>query len=285
MDDITPLRYLTSETLEQEAALVQTKPSMQRGQGVGGWPEGDATFFGAPRDGDAFITYYQRSRHLFGDLKIEILDADGRVLEQMAGSARRGLNRATWSMRVAPPRVPPAATIAGAATIGPRVLPGNYTVRLTKGKQTYTTTLVVAPDPRAEYSVEDRRKNFDAAMRVHALFGDMTTLVERINAVRARLAGLARNAAAGSKARTDLAKLEAEADELRKKVVATREGGAITGEERLRERVADLYGSLVFYEGAPTDDQLRAIGTLTGELADVRTEFDAFEKKLPAARR
>lgn len=283
IDDITPLRNLTSETLEQEAALVQTKPSVQRAQGMGGWPEGDATFFGADRDGDAFITYYQRSRHIFGNLKIEILDAQGTVLEQMAGSARRGLNRATWSMRVSPPRVPPAASIAGAAAVGPRVLPGDYTVRLTKGTQTYTTTLTITPDPRAEYSVEDRRRNFDAAMRVHALLGEMTTVMERITGARARIAGLASQMPAGDNARAELAALDAGADALRKKIVATREGGAITGEERLRERVADLYGTFVFYEGAPTDDQLRAIDTLTGELNDVRAEVDAFLKKsLPA---
>jgi hypothetical protein len=201
------------------------------------------------------------------------------VLEQMAGSARRGLNRATWSMRVAPPRVPPAASIAGAATVGPRVLPGDYTVRLTKGKQVYTRTLTVAPDPCAEYSIEDRRRNYDGAMRVHALFGEMTALMERLMGARARIAGLAGPMPAGDKSRAELVKLDAAADALRKKIVATREGGAITGEERLRERVADLYGTFVFYEGAPTDDQMKAIDTLTGELNDVKAEVDAFLAK------
>ena len=286
VDDITPLRTLTSDVLSQEAALIGGGPSPQRISGSAGWPEGNATFFGPSRPDNAVITYYQRSRHLFGDLKLEILDSQGRKLEEFPGSARRGLNRVTWAMRVAPPRVPPAASIAGAATVGPRVVPGEYTVRLTKGKQVYTSKLTVAPDPRADYTVEDRRKNFDAAMRVHALFGEMTDLVERIagfrGEVRSRIAKLPET----DSVRTGLAKFDSDADLIRKKIVATREGGAVTGEERLRERVADLYGALVFYEGRPADYQLEAIDALTKELSDVKSEFDAFvTKSLPEVNR
>jgi hypothetical protein len=35
------------------------------------------------------------------------------------------------------------------AAQGPRVLPGTYTVKMTKGDQTYTTTLNIVIDPRA----------------------------------------------------------------------------------------------------------------------------------------
>jgi photosystem II stability/assembly factor-like uncharacterized protein len=276
VDDITPLRTLSSDVLSQEAALIGGRPSPQRISGSAGWPEGNATYFGPSRPDDAVITYYQRSRHLFGDLKIEILDAQGRKVEEFAGSARRGLNRVTWSMRVAPPRVPPAASIAGAATVGPRIVPGEFTVRLVKGKQVYTTKLTVAPDPRADYTVEDRRKNFDAAMRVHALFGEMTDLVERIAGFRTELRGRIVKLAESDAVRTGLARFDNDADVIRKKIVATREGGAITGEERLRERAADLYGSLVFYEGAPADYQLASIEALARELSDIRAEFDAF---------
>jgi len=42
-------------------------------------------------------------------------------------------------------------------------------------------------------------------------------------------------------------------DELRSKIVATKEGGAITGEERIRELLGQLYGSVNNYEGRPTN--------------------------------
>ena len=59
---------------------------------------GDATFTGDnPPDG-AVITYYQKSRHLFGKFKLEMLDASGRVVDELPASKRPGLNRVVWSM-------------------------------------------------------------------------------------------------------------------------------------------------------------------------------------------
>ena len=40
-------------------------------------------------------------------------------------------------------KVPPAATAAFGAAVGPRVLPGTYTVKMTKDKNVYTTPLAV----------------------------------------------------------------------------------------------------------------------------------------------
>ena len=41
----------------------------------GGWVNGDAAFVGPNPPDDAIITYYQKKRHIFGDLKIEVLDS------------------------------------------------------------------------------------------------------------------------------------------------------------------------------------------------------------------
>ena len=67
--------------------------------------------------------------------------------------------------------------------IGPRVLPGIYTVKMTRGTETYTTKLDVQLDPRATYTVADRKLELDAAMRVYALLGDLSFDVDRINGV------------------------------------------------------------------------------------------------------
>jgi hypothetical protein len=58
--------------------------------------------------------------------------------------------------------------------------------------------------------------------------------------------------------------------------VATKEGGAITGEIRIREKTTELYGDLVDYEGRPTDYQTARLAALQKELADVVQEFDTF---------
>jgi hypothetical protein len=182
-------------------------------------------------------------------------------------------------MNVKPPRVPPAAQVAGSATRGPRVVPGTYTVRMTKGDQTYETKITVGLDPRSPFTVADRRAQFDAAMKVHAMFGDMSDLVARIQGVRT--SGLAAGAKLpeGDALRAQLAALTEKADTLRKKIVATKEGGAITGEERLREHMADLYGGILQYEGRPAATLIAYTAALRRELDDVAAEFEAFRAK------
>lgn len=68
-------------------------------------------------------------------------------------------------------------------------------------------------------------------------------------------------------------------DDIRRKIVATKEGGAITGEERLRENLAELYGNVNGYEGRPSRTQVERTNTLSRELADVIRDFDAWAAK------
>ena len=171
------------------------QPAVQRILASGGWGWGDAAFDGAEPAGDAAqITYYQKKRHIFGDLKLEVFDVrTASSSTTLPTSKRRGLIRAAWSMRVKPPRVPPAATLAFGANNGPRVLPGTYTVKMTKDKAVYETKLEIVADPRSKHTPEDRKAQFDLAMKLYGMLGDMTFAVERING-RARGSRRARRA-------------------------------------------------------------------------------------------
>ena len=72
-------------------------------------------------------------------------------------------------------------------------------------------------------------------------------------------------------------------DAVRKQIVATTEGGAITGEERLREHTDQLYGAIMTWEGKPGDYQLARIDALRKELSDVTRDFEqVVTKDLPA---
>jgi hypothetical protein len=186
-------------------------------------------------------------------------------------------------MRLKAPHVPPAATAAFEAAYGPRILPGTYTVKMTRGKETYTTQLVVELDPRTKFNIEDRKLEFDAAMKLHRLLGEMSFDVDRINgahdALMERAARLKGDDIFGKQLRGLGGKVEA----MRKKIVATTEGGAITGEERIREKTTALYGAIISYEGRPGDYQVARIDSLKKELDDVASEFEAFvSKELPA---
>jgi hypothetical protein len=275
IDDDTPVRQVTDLILQNEAQFLETRPVTQQIEGNGGWVQGDGRFVGQnPQDG-AMITYYQRTRHLFGPIKLEILDASGKVIDTIPASKRRGLNRVPWSMRVPPPRVPKAAQLAFNATRGPRVVPGTYTVRLTKDKQVYESKLAIKLDPRAKFTVEDRQAQFDAATRMIKMFGDMSDIVDKINAARAMLAQGSAKLPADDPFAKQVRDFSTKLDDVRKKIVATKEGGAITGEERLREHADSVYGAILSYEGRPTQYQMERIDVLQRELDDVVKEFNA----------
>ena len=274
VDDIVPLRNLTSSVMTQEVAFVTARPVQQRIEGSGGWANGDAVFVGDNPPDAAVITYYQRERHLFGKLKIEILDSTGCVIDEVPASKRSGLNRVTWSMREKPPRVPPAAQIAFFGTRGPRLVPGDYTVRLTKAGKTYETKLTTGLDRRAKYTTEDRKAQYDAVMRVHALFNDESALMDRILVLRRGVAKTSSAISENDPLKKTIKGFDDKIDNVRKRIVATKEGGAITGEERLREHTDQLYGALLSYEGKPGDYQLAYINALRRELGDVSKDFE-----------
>jgi photosystem II stability/assembly factor-like uncharacterized protein len=281
IDDISSLRTLTPDLMAKDAVLLDSS-SIQYLNSNGGWPEGDATFSGPSRTQDAFITYYQKGRHIFGDMKIEIIDPDGKVVDTIAGSKHRGLNRATWSMRLKPPTVPPAASAAFGAATGPRVLPGTYTVKMTKGDKVYTSKLKLVLDPRATYNEQDRRQQFDLAMKLYKMMERMSFAVDSMVSLRDTATARAAKLPIKDPLRTSVQQLGQQVDALRSKIVATKEGGAITGEERIREYLTSVYGDVNNYDGKPTNSQAERTDALGHELEDVIKELDQLTaKQLP----
>ena len=277
IDDISPLRSLTAQTLAAEVALVPSRPVEQRIQGNGGWAEGDATYSGENPPSGATITYYQKARHVIGRMKLEILDSSGKVVDEIPASKRRGLNRVNWSMRTKPPVVPPAASLAGSSAFGERFPPGNYTVRLTKSGQVVNEPLTLTLDKRATFSAADRQAQFDASERVKGMFARMSKVVAEINAVRMQAAALAASASTPADIKAAAMQLNGKADAMRKEIVATTEGGAITGEERLREHVDEIFGAINSVEDRPTAYQLARVEALDRELREVEAQWAALQ--------
>ena len=153
---------------------------------------------------------------------------------------------------------------------------------MTKDKNVYTTPLQVITDPNAKYTPEDRKANFDLAMKLKGEITDMAFAVEQMNAVRAALEDRASKLSVTDATAKKLRAASDDVDTLRKKLVATKEGGMITGEERLRENITDVYGNTIFYEGRPSQMQTDRTEAIGREMADVQKDFDSWaSKELP----
>ncbi|PYS95999.1 MAG: hypothetical protein DMF65_13570 [Acidobacteria bacterium] len=116
-------------------------------------------------------------------------------------------------------------------------------------------------------------------MKLTKLLGEMTYDADKINGMRLTLDERASRLAAEDPLRKRLQDASAQVDVLRKKIVATKEGGAITGEERLREFLTNLYGDVNFYEGRPSQTQEERADALSHELGDVVKDFDDWAAK------
>src|SRR5260370_33616889 len=116
-------------------------------------------------------------------------------------------------------------------------------------------------------------------MKLYNLLAHMTYAVDAIEGVRdaanARMAKLPQK----DSLRPQLQQVAGKCDEFRSKIVATKEGGMVTGEERIREHIGQVYGSVVTYEGRPTDYQEGRAGALAHELEDVITDFQKLTQR------
>jgi photosystem II stability/assembly factor-like uncharacterized protein len=282
VDDITPLRTLTQEVVQKDVAFLESRPTPMYIPSFEFAFGDDSQFEAANPPEAAMITYYLKKRHLIGDLKLEVYDRDGNLVSTLPGGKRRGLNRVPWPMRARPPKIPPSSTFAFAvfSLVGPRAAEGTYTVKMIKGKETYTSTLSLVPDPRSKVSAEERKAQRETAWKLYGMLERLSFVVESITDLRDQ----ARARAAGLPDKDGLRKrLLAFADTMegeRAALVATREAeGGISGEEKLREELTVLYGNVNGYEGRPTESQVARMGVLEKDLDAARTKLDATTDK------
>jgi photosystem II stability/assembly factor-like uncharacterized protein len=284
LDDISPLRALNAKVLASDVAFLETRPSAQvipAGEGLWG---NDEQFIGRPRTEAAVITYYLKKRHIFGDLKLEIYDSAGKLISTVPGGKRRGINRVEWAMREKPPKVPPAAGMVPNmfAFFGPRVMDGAYTVKLIKGDANYTTQLKVVPDPRSQHTRQDRELQYATTTKLYDMLGRMTYIADAVVDARDQARDRVGKLAAADPLRKRVQALADALEGLRGRLVATREGGGITGEEKIREKLGDLYGNVNGYEGRPTQSQIDRADAMGKELDMVFADFTALTKQFDA---
>ncbi|MDX1571055.1 MAG: hypothetical protein R3200_11260 [Xanthomonadales bacterium] len=271
IDDITPVRALTSEVLESDLALLPSRPAVMVSGGQLQQFGGHEQFVGVNPPEAATISYYLKKRHMFGDLLLRIYDADGELITTLPGGKRRGINRVAWPMRLKPPKFPPSTNLVP-GFLGPRVPEGSYRFELVKGKQSVEGEVALVPDPRSPHSAEDRRLQQELSLELYGMLNDLTYLVESLNDSAAALEDRSAQLSGRDARRTSgLAEdLKTFADTL----VATSEAGPLSGEMKLREHLGTLYGHVSGYDGRPTATQQRRKEELLAELEEARIHGD-----------
>ena len=163
--------------------------------------------------GPTRIRYYlaeeTESEETDGEVTLTILDADGEILEEVTGSpgeddaqqsgaggffaplgsgpatltAEPGLNTFTWRLREEAPDVPDDVTLWGIAP-GRPVLPGTYTVQLSRGDWSQEQQIVVGINPKPGVTAEDLRLQHEFLGEVGDAIGEMYDGLRRLRDIK-----------------------------------------------------------------------------------------------------
>jgi photosystem II stability/assembly factor-like uncharacterized protein len=307
LDDITPLRTLSAETLNQDAQLFAPRPayrlrsitepmSMPDDPTEGTNPPYGANidFFlkTAPRDGDSAVR---------DKMKIVISDAAGKTVRTLnvGKDLTAGINRVWWDLRTDPSteiklRTPPlhvpdfrmaADGTRRFPTAGPLsilVPPGSYTVKLVGiGDRERSQPLTIRKDPLTEGTEQDIAAQTKVMLQIR---DDMNTVAKAINdaeTVRQQIAQL--KALMGD---SDAVKsVKQAADDLDAKILdiesrlfnVTATG---RGQDMLRtasqmvEKLSHLADVVSYVDFRPTDSQFEVQTKLSQEIARDRERLD-----------
>lgn len=276
LDDLTPMRNITAEVLESEAFILPTRVNYINGIRLGSnFSSNVGMYIGQNAPEDAQIIYYLKERAVTGDVKVEIYDNSGNLLKSIPGTKRKGINRVSWDMRLKPPKVAPGVTPDQSGFIGPFISEGTYIVKLTNGDKIYSGTLEIIHNPNSPYKKEDIVLRNEITMKIFRMHEDLAYTVYNINNVKDETKKFMDEGKVSEGTGDELInKLE----ELRKTCVATKESKGITGEERLRERISELYTGISFFGGTPTQQQIERIDGLEFELDNTSQQADEIYK-------
>ena len=269
IDDLTPLRKLDTTALDQEVAFLESRPSLMVIPVFEFGFNGDGEFVGETPAEVAHITYYLKRRHMFGDLKLEVYDAQQQLIASIPGGKRRGINRVEWPMRLAAPKTAPGASLVPNffSLMGPRVPAGKYTVKMIKGKDTFTSTITLQHDPRSKHSAADQALQRKTVTHLYAMVERLAVLIEGIIATRDKARG------------SGDATLADEMERQRVALVSSKQGEGISGEEKLREELGTLYGNVNMHEGRPTSSQLSRMAALEQQLNEAAARYEKAVKR------
>ena len=304
LDDMTPLRQLDSKVTTGQAFVFKPKLTyrFRRNKNTDTPLPPEEPAGKNPPDGA--IIHYRLASAAKTPVVLDILDAAGRVVrsfssadsvepiekdfnaptywvrppQRLASSA--GTHRFVWDLHYPPPKVLaheyPISAIFGDTPrypLGPAVLPGVYTVRLTVDGRAYSQPLTVKMDPRVQISEAGLKLQRDIGVRVNdAISRDFAALAQ----VRERR-GLLRTQREGAKA-GEIADSLVSLDSLLLGLESGLPGSTAENLVRLNGELAGLLDTVEGADAEPTTQAVSAAADLERALAAVLSRWSEIQR-------
>jgi photosystem II stability/assembly factor-like uncharacterized protein len=192
-----------------------------------------ATFGQNPANG--VVVYYSLKSKPTTDVVIEFLDSNGKSIRKFTGRLPRpgaggagsagqtpasggddegfggaparvstdpGLNRFVWDLRYADAVRFPGMILWAGETRGPRIVPGNYQVKLTVDGSTMTEAFELKPDPRLTTTAAEYTKQLDLSLKIRDKLSETHNAIIQIRDVKKQVDDLAKRLAGQPNAKT-----------------------------------------------------------------------------------
>ncbi|MGE3467797.1 MAG: glycosyl hydrolase, partial [Pyrinomonadaceae bacterium] len=214
--DNLPVLYQLADAEKAAAFLFKPEDPYRTAGGGGGNLPPTATVGRNPQPG-VVVNYYLKDKPA-KDIKIDFLDAGGKVLRSFTGRVEAaggsaapgggpggfgggnpqvpleiGLNTFAWNFRLPNATTLPGLIMWGGSLAGPRIPPGSYQTRLTvDGKVIGTEGFTVRADPRLSTTQEDFAKQYDLMVRINAKLSETHRSILEIRDLRTQLEAVSR---------------------------------------------------------------------------------------------
>ena len=184
LDDLTIL-YQLAEARRANAFLFKPEDAYRTaGFGGGFVPPAEATFGANPPNG-AVVHYFLKSKPQ-KEITLEFLDAGSKTVRKITTKTAKegtpaapqgrfgeptvpaeiGLNEFVWNYRLPNATGLPGLILWGGSLAGPKVVPGNYQIRLSvDGNVVGTENFIIKTDPRLATTQEEFQKQFDFLLK------------------------------------------------------------------------------------------------------------------------
>ena len=292
LDNLTPLRQASGQSAQTAALLYQPQMALNlnyptefdKRQPVGENPPAGAMidyyFATAPKDEvtlDIVDAQGKQVRHLSSKEKKENdqpPEWPDRVETPKTIPAAEGMNRFAWDLRYDDPVQSPGAFYSGDGPKGPKIVPGDYQLKLTVAGKTQTAPLKVASDPRVQGAEAAVSKQWELSMKVRDRISQLHTAVNEIRDVKTQIKSLRSKFAEDTRVKPVLEAAEA----LDKKMSAVEEQliqvnmksseGNLVFPNMLNERFDTLSHVIDGANAAPTRPQVEVFNLLSGQLEE-----------------
>jgi hypothetical protein len=150
--------------------------------------------------------------------------------------------------------------------VAPMVLPGDYIVKLKVGDKEYTQTIKVIHDEKnKELSVTDRQQQYKIATQLYKMHEDLAATVDDINE-KQKLMKDNLDKVKDSATKKLMVEFNDKLEEQRSQLLATKQKTPFADEQRLREKITDVYSAVASQEAPPSNLQIQRAETLQKEV-------------------